>query len=64
MIIDAVDLAASKVPQYDLCIIGGGMAGIALAREFRHARKTTVCVLESGSERLEVETQRLYSGSA
>ena len=64
MIIDAVAVDGTKTPQYDLCIIGGGMAGIALAREFRRDRKTTVCVLEGGGERLELNTQFLYAGSA
>jgi len=55
-----------KVPQgsqidCDLCIIGGGAAGIALAREFLNGGAKVV-ILESGGLEAEAETQDLYDG--
>ncbi len=43
----------------DLCIVGGGMAGLSLAREFL-GTDVQVCVLESGGFDFEAETQDLY----
>ena len=43
----------------DLCIVGAGAAGIALALEFANTH-TSVTLLESGGERPEPDTQRLY----
>ena len=45
----------------DLCIIGGGAAGIAMALEFI-GTGIEVLLLESGGFELEVETQKLYQG--
>ncbi len=45
----------------DLCIIGGGAAGITLAREFINTG-TRVVLLESGSTDYEDDTQALYHG--
>jgi choline dehydrogenase-like flavoprotein len=46
----------------DLCIIGGGAAGLALAREFNGSR-VRVAVLESGGLKKDPEVQSLYTGS-
>ena len=45
----------------DVCIIGGGAAGITLAREFI-GQPYRVCLLESGGLEFEPETQALYKG--
>lgn len=62
-IIDAQALPNATEIEADLVIIGGGMAGISLAREFAGANKTVV-VLESGGRDMEEATQDLYRGSA
>jgi choline dehydrogenase-like flavoprotein len=46
----------------DLCIIGGGLAGITLAREFLGTR-VRVCILESGGLDFEADTQALCDGT-
>ena len=57
--------ARRRVPErplpVDLCIIGAGAAGIALAREFIGSRWRVV-VLESGGLRHSPRVQRLYAG--
>ena len=45
----------------DLCIIGGGAAGIGIALQFLNS-STTVCIVESGGLDFEPETQALYAG--
>lgn len=45
----------------DLCIVGAGAAGIALAREFM-ATRYRVAVLESGGLQWSARVQRLYAG--
>jgi len=44
----------------DVCIVGGGAAGITLAREFVGTR-FSVLVLEAGGIEAEAETQQIYS---
>src|SRR5216684_507379 len=44
----------------DICIVGGGAAGITLAREFIGTR-FTVLMLEGGGLEAEAETQELYN---
>lgn len=43
----------------DVCIVGGGPAGISLAAELAHTR-VRVCLLEGGGADREPETQALY----
>jgi choline dehydrogenase-like flavoprotein len=50
-----------RVVDSDVCIVGGGAAGITLARELT-ASRFQVVVLESGGHAYEVETQDLYRG--
>jgi choline dehydrogenase-like flavoprotein len=50
MIVDARTLTHGSTLDADVCIIGAGAAGIALAREFAGG-STRVCVLESGGFR-------------
>ena len=47
MILDVSTLAETTRPETDICIVGGGVAGIILAREFI-GKSVRVCVLESG----------------
>ena len=47
---------------FDVCIVGGGMAGITLAMELRDT-PLSVCLLESGAESLDTATQALYAGT-
>jgi choline dehydrogenase-like flavoprotein len=58
---DARTVEAGAEIETDLCIAGGGAAGIALAREFIGA-PFRVALLESGGLRLERRPQRLYVG--
>ena len=47
----------------DICLIGGGAAGITLARAFIDT-PFRVCLVESGGLDFEAETQRLYAGES
>ena len=49
--IDARTLLPEKSIETDICIVGAGVAGISLAREFIKA-KNRVCILESGGAHL------------
>ena len=61
MIEDARKFPAAAVIQADICIVGGGAAGIAIAREF--ARSARRVVLLAGGDRREREVDRdLYRG--
>jgi len=61
MLIDARKVDTSNVITADVCIIGGGAAGITLALELADQR-FTVILLESGGERPDPTTQHLYAG--
>ena len=61
MICDAVDLPSGYVIECDVCIVGAGAAGIALAHELS-GEALDVVVLESGGKRLEKDTQDLHRG--
>jgi len=63
MFIDARTLADRTTVEVDLAIIGGGPAGITLAREFARSR-INVCVIESGGLELDPEVQALYEGES
>lgn len=58
---DARTVERNRVLDSDICIVGGGAAGITLARELIGSRVNTV-VLESGGHSYEVQTQDLYRG--
>jgi choline dehydrogenase-like flavoprotein len=56
-----VDFASRGVPDHfvaDLCVVGAGAVGIAIALELAHTRSRVV-VAESGGERTEPETESL-----
>lgn len=61
MFIDAHTIAADETISTEICIIGGGAAGITLAREFIN-QPYQVCLLESGGLDFDEVTQSLYSG--
>jgi choline dehydrogenase-like flavoprotein len=60
-IVDARQFTPELPLQADLCIVGAGAAGIALAREFI-GRRCRVVVLESGGLQYSRRVQRLYAG--
>jgi choline dehydrogenase-like flavoprotein len=62
MILDANGVAAGATLSADICIIGAGAAGIAMAMELA-AGRSDVLVLESGGLKAERATQDLYAGS-
>lgn len=62
MIEDVGDLPAGSIIETDLCIIGAGPAGLALAREFLAASSLRVVVLESGAQGVAPGPQRLSEG--
>jgi choline dehydrogenase-like flavoprotein len=61
MIVDARTLAPHTRVEADVCIVGGGTAGVTLARELIRS-SLRVCVLESGGFNSDPETQALYAG--
>ena len=61
MIVDAQKDAIGHDIETDICIVGGGTAGIVLAREFI-GRPTRICLLESGGLTPEPATQSLTIG--
>jgi choline dehydrogenase-like flavoprotein len=61
MICDLRKLAAPEVFETDLCIIGAGAAGIAIAREFIGS-PWRVLLLEGGGFHREQSSQQLYVG--
>ena len=61
MLIDSETLADGTVVESEVCVVGAGAAGIALARALAgHA--IDVCVVESGGLDRELETDRLTQG--
>uniref|UniRef100_B0SZY4 Glucose-methanol-choline oxidoreductase n=1 Tax=Caulobacter sp. (strain K31) TaxID=366602 RepID=B0SZY4_CAUSK len=61
--IDARTLPDASRIEADLVIIGGGLAGIALAKELAGG-PLKVAVLESGGREIDMEIQGLYAGTA
>ena len=59
--IDARTLPEATEIEADLIIIGGGLAGIAIAKQWAGLNKT-VAILESGGLEREDDTQLLYAG--
>jgi len=63
MFIDTRQLDDGSFIQSEVCIIGGGVAGISLALEFeKHGLET--CVLESGGFKSDEATRDLYRGES
>jgi len=61
MLIDARKFDAGHTVEADLCIIGAGAVGIAMAREFDGSNKK-IAIIESGGLKIEAQTQALYTG--
>jgi choline dehydrogenase-like flavoprotein len=61
MLIDSRQLLANVVVESEVCIVGTGPAGMALARELI-GQDFQVCVLESGDVEFDQETQNLCIG--
>lgn len=59
MILDHLDAACPRELKADICIVGAGAAGLALAMEFANS-DLQVVVLESGGWEPEARTQALY----
>ena len=63
MLIDARTLPDQSQFEADLAIIGGGPAGITLARAFAGGRET-VCLVEGGGLAFDAAVQALYEGES
>jgi choline dehydrogenase-like flavoprotein len=63
MIVDARTVPHGTTIETEVCIIGAGAAGIALAREFSDA-PFRVALLESGGMEIDFDTQELYEGQS
>jgi choline dehydrogenase-like flavoprotein len=63
VILDYLDGSAPADYQADLCVIGAGPAGIAIARAFA-GTSVRVCLVESGGLAGEDRSQGLYEGTA
>ena len=63
MIIDGRAVPPGTVIETEVCIVGGGAAGITLAREFS-ASPFRVILLESGGMEFDPDTQDLYQGQS
>jgi choline dehydrogenase-like flavoprotein len=63
MIIDGRAVPPGTVIETEVCIVGGGAAGITLAREFI-AASFRVTLLESGGMEFDQDTQDLYEGES
>lgn len=61
MLIDAREFTTGHTIDADLCIIGAGAVGIAMALEFDGTNKK-VALIESGGFELDPRTQALYKG--
>jgi choline dehydrogenase-like flavoprotein len=67
MLVDARTLPDGSRLEADLCIVGGGMAGIAIARELIEGAGgpggVRIMILESGGEEPDAAVQDLYRGT-
>ncbi len=62
MFIDARKLPNGTTVDTEICVVGGGVAGITLALEFER-RGITTCVLEGGRIDFNAASQALYQGA-
>ena len=63
MIVDYLDASSPTDVEADLCIIGAGAAGIAIARSFI-GTPLSVCLVEGGGLAGEEKSQALYQGAS
>ena len=59
MILDFDKLEPGTLLEADICVIGAGVAGLTLAREFQGSGMK-ILLIESGGRKDEIDTQRLY----
>jgi len=62
MVIDARSIPAGEIVESDLCVVGGGAAGITVALQFAN-RTARVVLLESGGLTPDAATQQLCAGT-
>ena len=62
MLVDARTLSSGDDITADLCIVGGGAAGISIARTLDDSG-IKIALIESGSETFDEATQSLYAGN-
>ena len=60
LIFDGRNLTQNTVVNADICIIGGGVAGLVIAKELSKSNKNIV-LIESGDEGFSMENQSLYA---
>ena len=63
VIIDLAEAAENLRFDTDICVIGGGAAGLAIAWHFRHIAGREVTVLEAGGIEFDSANQDLYVGA-
>ncbi|MEB3358008.1 MAG: GMC family oxidoreductase [Synechococcales bacterium] len=63
MFIDARELAEGAIINSDICIVGGGAAGITIAKELLN-KSYKVCILESGGTEADPASQELGKGKS
>jgi choline dehydrogenase-like flavoprotein len=61
MYIDSRKIKPNPRIEFDICIVGAGAAGIAIAKEFNNT-KLRVCLIESGGFKFDEKTQSMYQG--
>jgi choline dehydrogenase-like flavoprotein len=61
MIVDARSVPENETVETDVCVVGAGIAGITIAREFSN-RGFEVCLLESGDLKFDEKIQALGQG--
>ena len=64
MNIDLKNFNDLALPDTQICIIGGGVAGIVLANELSKKTDKKIVILESGSETFDMDTQKLYQAES
>ncbi|MEM9354984.1 MAG: GMC family oxidoreductase [Pseudomonadota bacterium] len=63
MFVDAREIPSATSVEFEVCVVGSGAAGIALAREFA-GDGYRVCLFEGGGFEFDEDTQELYSGKS
>jgi choline dehydrogenase-like flavoprotein len=63
LLFDLGQLEADKSLHCDVCIVGGGAVGLAMAAHMAHSKRDVV-LLEGGGTFLETESQNLQAGSS
>lgn len=64
MLLDARRIDDGSELAADVCVVGGGAAGITIARELSRSSSLEVMLLESGGLQFDAGTQALYEGES